>query len=91
MGTFSARAQAPGGTKGRASTTMQQSKCYHCSLSSCSFYTSLNIVELSNKNSFCSVIEMGGFAQKHKALLPTFEDENDDNSESKIDVGVDVD
>jgi hypothetical protein len=26
---------------------------------------------------------------KHKALLPTFEDENDDNSESKIDVGVD--
>jgi hypothetical protein len=27
----------------------------------------------------------------HKALLPTFEDENDDNSESKIDVGVDVD
>ena len=28
---------------------------------------------------------------KHKALLPTFEDENDDNSESKIDVGVDVD
>ena len=26
---------------------------------------------------------------KHKDLLPTFEDENDDNSESKIDVGVD--
>ena len=26
---------------------------------------------------------------KHKALLPTFEDEDDDNSESKIDVGVD--
>ena len=26
---------------------------------------------------------------RHKALLPTFEDENDDNSESKIDVGVD--
>ena len=25
----------------------------------------------------------------HKALLPTFEDEDDDNSESKIDVGVD--
>jgi len=24
---------------------------------------------------------------KHKALLPTFEDEDDDNSESKIDVG----
>jgi len=27
---------------------------------------------------------------KHKALLPTFEDEDDDNSESKIDVGVDL-
>jgi hypothetical protein len=26
---------------------------------------------------------------KHKALLPTFEDEDDDKSESKIDVGVD--
>ncbi len=26
---------------------------------------------------------------KHKALLPTFEDEDDDNCESKIDVGVD--
>ncbi len=26
---------------------------------------------------------------EHKALLPTFEDEDDDNSESKIDVGVD--
>jgi hypothetical protein len=26
---------------------------------------------------------------KHKAVLPTFEDEDDDNSESKIDVGVD--
>jgi len=26
---------------------------------------------------------------KHKALLPTFEDEDDDSSESKIDVGVD--
>jgi hypothetical protein len=26
---------------------------------------------------------------KHKALLSTFEDENDDNSELKIDVGVD--
>jgi hypothetical protein len=26
---------------------------------------------------------------KHKALLPTFEDEDDDNSELKIDVGVD--
>ena len=29
------------------------------------------------------------FIAKHKALLPTFEDEDDDNSESKIDVGVD--
>ena len=28
---------------------------------------------------------------RHKALLPTFEDENDDCSESNIDVGVDVD
>jgi hypothetical protein len=28
---------------------------------------------------------------KHKALLPTFEDEDDDNSESKIDVGFEVD
>ena len=27
---------------------------------------------------------------KHKALLPTFEDENGDYSESNIDVGVDV-
>jgi hypothetical protein len=27
---------------------------------------------------------------KHKALLPTFEDENDEHSESKIDVGVEV-
>ena len=26
---------------------------------------------------------------KHKALLPTFEDEDDDNRESKIGVGVD--
>ncbi len=26
---------------------------------------------------------------KHKDLLPSFEDEDDDNSESKIDVGVD--
>jgi hypothetical protein len=26
---------------------------------------------------------------KYKALLPTFEDENDDYSESNIDVGVD--
>jgi co-chaperonin GroES (HSP10) len=29
------------------------------------------------------------FIAKHKALLPTFEDEDDDNSESKIDVGAD--
>jgi hypothetical protein len=28
---------------------------------------------------------------KHKALLPTFEDEDDDNIESKIDVGFEVD
>jgi hypothetical protein len=28
---------------------------------------------------------------KHKALLPTFEDEDDDNSVSKIDVGFEVD
>jgi hypothetical protein len=28
---------------------------------------------------------------KHKALLPTFEDENDDHSESSIDVGVEAD
>jgi hypothetical protein len=28
---------------------------------------------------------------RHKALLPTFEDEDDDNSESKIDVGFEVD
>ncbi len=28
---------------------------------------------------------------KYKALLPTFEDENDDYSESNIDVGVDED
>jgi len=28
---------------------------------------------------------------KHKALLPTFEDEDDDNSESKMDVGFEVD
>jgi hypothetical protein len=28
---------------------------------------------------------------KHKALLPTFKDEDDDNSESKIDVGFEVD
>jgi hypothetical protein len=28
---------------------------------------------------------------KHKALLPTFEDEDDDNSELKIDVGFEVD
>ncbi len=27
---------------------------------------------------------------KHKALLPTFEDENDEQSESNIDVGVEV-
>ncbi len=26
---------------------------------------------------------------KYKALLPTFEDENDDYSESNIDIGVD--
>ena len=29
--------------------------------------------------------------ERHKALLPAFEDENDDCSESNIDVGVDVD
>jgi hypothetical protein len=27
---------------------------------------------------------------KHKALLPTFEDESDEHSESNIDVGVEV-
>ena len=29
--------------------------------------------------------------ERHKALLPAFEDENDDCSESNIDVRVDVD
>ncbi len=29
--------------------------------------------------------------ERHKGLLPAFEDENDDCGESNIDVGVDVD